>query len=52
MTALARDLDVMRVFSGRDEHLTPSEIARAVDLPRARPRCSLITLVTLGYVHR
>jgi IclR family pca regulon transcriptional regulator len=50
VTALARGLDVMRAFSGRDERLTLSEIAQSVDLPRATVRRSLITLAALGYV--
>jgi IclR family pca regulon transcriptional regulator len=50
VTALARGLEVVRAFSGRDERLTLSEIAESVDLARATVRRSLITLVALGYV--
>jgi IclR family transcriptional regulator, pca regulon regulatory protein len=50
VTALARGLEVIRAFAGRDERLTLSEIAQAVDLPRATVRRSLITLSALGYV--
>lgn len=50
VTALARGLDVMRAFSGRDERLTLSEIAQIVGLPRATVRRSLITLIALGYM--
>jgi IclR family pca regulon transcriptional regulator len=50
VTALARGLEVIRAFAGRDERLTLSEIAQGVDLPRATVRRSLITLAALGYV--
>jgi IclR family pca regulon transcriptional regulator len=50
VTALARGLEVIRAFAGRDERLTLSEISQAVNLPRATVRRSLITLATLGYV--
>ena len=50
VTALARGLEVMRAFSGRDEELTLADIAKIVDLPRATVRRSLITLDALGYV--
>ena len=50
VTALARGLEVVRAFSGRDEWLTLSEIAESVDLARATVRRSLITLIALGYV--
>lgn len=50
VTALARGLEVIRAFAGRDERLTLSEIAESVSLARATARRSLITLVGLGYV--
>src|SRR5215471_4780151 len=47
--ALARGLNVITAF---DEHrrLTLSEVARAIDLPRATARRALYTLTHLGYV--
>src|SRR5579859_2245800 len=51
VTALARGLDVMRVFSGQhDEQLSLADIAKLVKLPRATVRRSLITLCALGYM--
>lgn len=48
--ALARGLHIMAVFDRTHRSLTLSEIALAVDLPRATVRRALLTLVTLGYV--
>jgi IclR family pca regulon transcriptional regulator len=50
VTALARGLEVMRAFSDQNEHMTLTEIANIVKLPRATVRRSLITLEKLGYV--
>ena len=48
--ALARGLQIMTVFDGTHRSLTLSEVAVAVDLPRATARRALLTLVSLGYV--
>ena len=50
VTALARGLEVVRAFSGQEEHLSLGDISKIVELPRATVRRSLITLVALGYV--
>ena len=48
--ALARGLQIMTVFDGAHRSLTLSEVAAAVNLPRATARRALLTLVALGYV--
>jgi IclR family pca regulon transcriptional regulator len=48
--ALARGLQVLKVFDSAKRQMTLSEIAQAVDLPRATARRSLHTLRELGYV--
>jgi IclR family transcriptional regulator, pca regulon regulatory protein len=50
VVALARGLEVMRAYSDNKEVMTLAEIAKAVNLPRATARRSLITLEALGYV--
>ena len=47
--ALARGLQIMTAFAGAQRAMTLSEIAKAVDLPRATARRALLTLVALGY---
>lgn len=48
--ALARGLQIMATFNGTRRAQTLSEIAAAVDLPRATARRALLTLLALGYV--
>jgi IclR family pca regulon transcriptional regulator len=48
--ALARGLGVITAFDEQRRQMTLSDVARAVDLPRATVRRSLATLVSLGYV--
>ncbi len=48
--ALARGLGVISAFDEQRRQLTLSDVARAVDLPRATVRRSLATLVSLGYL--
>ncbi|MCQ8280117.1 helix-turn-helix domain-containing protein [Acetobacteraceae bacterium KSS8] len=48
--ALSRGLQVMSVFSTSLRPMSLSDLARAVDLPRATVRRSLNTLVHLGYL--
>lgn len=48
--ALARGLGVINAFDGHRRQMTLSDVARAVDLPRATVRRALATLVELGYV--
>lgn len=48
--ALARGLKIMSVFNGERGQLSPSDLARIVDLPRATVRRTLLTLNQLGYV--
>ncbi len=50
ITALARGLDVLRAFGGREDGQSLSDIARIVDLPRATVRRCLLTFQTLGYI--
>jgi IclR family pca regulon transcriptional regulator len=50
VTALARGIEVMRAFDEQNEHMTLTEIANVVGLPRATVRRSLMTLEALGYV--
>jgi IclR family pca regulon transcriptional regulator len=49
LEALARGLRVIEAFNRERRQLTLSDIARAVDLPRASVRRTLATLVRLGY---
>jgi IclR family transcriptional regulator, pca regulon regulatory protein len=49
LEALARGLRVIETFNRERRQLTLSDIARAVDLPRASVRRTLATLVQLGY---
>jgi len=48
--ALARGLGVISAFDDQRRQMTLSDVARAVDLPRATVRRALATLVALGYV--
>ena len=48
--ALARGLCVITAFDDERRRMTLSDVARAVDLPRATVRRALATLVGLGYV--
>jgi IclR family pca regulon transcriptional regulator len=48
--ALARGLGVINAFDSQRRQMTLSDIARAVDLPRATVRRALATLVALGYL--
>ncbi|MEX0729416.1 MAG: IclR family transcriptional regulator C-terminal domain-containing protein [Aquisalimonadaceae bacterium] len=48
--ALARGLKVIGAFSSERPQLTMSDIARAVDLPRATARRAIYTLTELGYL--
>jgi IclR family pca regulon transcriptional regulator len=48
--ALARGLGVISAFDEQRRQMTLSDVARAVDLPRATVRRSLATLVLLGYL--
>jgi len=48
--ALARGLGVITAFDAGRRQMSLSDIARAVDLPRATARRALTTLVELGYV--
>ncbi len=50
VTALARGLTVIRAFSGQNQQMTLSDVARVADLPRATVRRCLLTLQALGYV--
>jgi len=50
--ALARGLKVLQAFDHVNTRLSLSEIARAVDLPRATVRRNLFTLGALGFVAR
>ena len=47
--ALARGLNVITAFDNEHRRLTLSEVARAIDLPRATARRALYTLTRLGY---
>lgn len=47
--ALARGLQIITAFGPQTRSMTLSEVARAVDLPRATARRSLLTLARLGY---
>jgi IclR family pca regulon transcriptional regulator len=48
--ALARGLGVIGAFDSQRRQMTLSDIARAIDLPRATVRRALATLVALGYL--
>jgi IclR family transcriptional regulator, pca regulon regulatory protein len=48
--ALARGLSVIGAFGDGRRQMTLSEVARAVDLPKATARRALYTLARLGYV--
>lgn len=48
--ALARGLSVLRAFDGTRPQMTLSDVARAIDLPRATARRALYTLTELGYL--
>ena len=48
--ALARGLRIIHAFDAQTRTQSLSDLARAVDLPRATVRRSLLTLVHLGYV--
>jgi len=48
--ALARGLGVINAFDDERRQMTLSDVARAVDLPRATVRRALATLVELGYL--
>ena len=47
--ALARGLQIITSFGPQTRAMTLSEVARAVDLPRATARRTLLTLARLGY---
>jgi IclR family pca regulon transcriptional regulator len=48
--ALARGLGVVTAFNNERRQMTLSDVARAVDLPKATVRRALYTLAALGYV--
>src|SRR5258708_20210560 len=48
--ALARGLRVIGAFDTQHRQLTLSDIARAIDLPRATVRRALATMADLGYL--
>ena len=48
--ALARGLSIINAFDDQRRQMTLSDVARAIDLPRATARRALTTLVGLGYV--
>jgi IclR family pca regulon transcriptional regulator len=48
--ALARGINVITAFDAEHRQLTLSDVARAIDLPRATTRRALYTLTRLGYV--
>jgi IclR family pca regulon transcriptional regulator len=48
--ALARGLNVINAFDDQRRQMTLSDVARAIDLPRATVRRALATLVELGYL--
>lgn len=50
LEALARGMSVLTVFDSQQRQLTLSDVARAVDLPRATVRRALYTLEQLGYL--
>jgi IclR family pca regulon transcriptional regulator len=48
--ALARGLRILRAFNADSRTMSLSDLARAVDLPRATVRRTLLTLLHLGYI--
>src|SRR5438874_10030935 len=50
VNALARGLEVIRVFTRHQPRMTLSEVARATDMTRATVRRFLLTLAQEGYV--
>ena len=50
LEALARGLNVLAAFGGDRPQMTLSDVARAVDLPRATVRRALYTMEQLGYL--
>lgn len=50
LEALARGLSVLAAFGGERPQMTLSDVARAVDLPRATVRRALYTMEQLGYL--
>jgi IclR family pca regulon transcriptional regulator len=50
--ALARGLRIVEAFNAEHRTRSLSDLARAVDLPRATVRRSLLTLMHLGYVEQ
>jgi IclR family pca regulon transcriptional regulator len=50
LEALARGLSVLTAFDGGRPQMSLSDVARAVDLPRATARRALYTLEQLGYL--
>jgi IclR family pca regulon transcriptional regulator len=50
LEALARGLSILTAFNGTRPQMTLSDVARAVDLPRATVRRALYTLTELGYL--
>ena len=48
--ALARGITIITAFNAERRQMTLSDVARAVDLPRATARRALYTLARLGYV--
>ncbi len=48
--ALARGLTVITAFAADRRQMTLSDVAKAIDLPRATTRRALFTLTRLGYV--
>jgi IclR family pca regulon transcriptional regulator len=50
LEALARGMAVLTVFDSQHRQMTLSDVARAVDLPRATVRRALYTLAQLGYL--
>lgn len=50
LEALARGMSVLTAFDGSRPQMTLSDVARAVDLPRATVRRALYTLEQLGYL--
>jgi IclR family pca regulon transcriptional regulator len=50
LEALARGISVLTAFDGSRPQMSLSDVARAVDLPRATVRRALYTLEQLGYI--
>jgi IclR family pca regulon transcriptional regulator len=49
ISSLERGFRVLRVFDHNSVQMTPSEVARKIDVPRAATRRVLLTLCELGY---